>query len=66
MVVLKEFVCGGYQKKKKKKKKKPEYLRAKIYSGLKDVVHRIVLPSFGRGIVLPSSFTGGPRYMIHN
>ena len=39
-----------------------------MYSGLKDAVQwgDTTRASFGKGIVLPSSFTGGPRYMIHN
>ena len=48
--------------------KKKDYLRAEIYSGLKDAVQQgdTTQESFGKRIVLPSSFTGGPRYMIHN
>ena len=48
--------------------KKKDYLRAEIYSGLKDAVQQgdTTRASFGKRIVLPSSFTGGPRYMIHN
>ena len=55
------------KKKRKKKKKKRDYLRAEIYSSLKDAVQRrdTTRASFGKGIVLPFSFTGGPRYMIH-
>ena len=48
-------------------KKKHGYLRAEIYSGLKDaVLQDITRASIGKRIVLPSSFTGGPRYMIQN
>ena len=60
-VVLKEFVLRWIQKKQ-------DYLRAEIYSGLKDTVLRgdTTRASIGKRIVLPSSFTGGPRYMIQN
>ena len=60
-VVLKEFVLRWIQKKQ-------DYLRAEIYSGLKDTVLRgdTTRASIGKQIVLPSSFTGGPRYMIQN
>ena len=46
--------------------KKQDYLRAEIYCGLKDTVLRgdTTQASIGKRIVLPSSFTGGPRYMI--
>ncbi|XP_075665627.1 uncharacterized protein LOC142635332 [Castanea sativa] len=52
---------GGY-------KKKLDYLRAEIYSSLKDAVLQgdTTRASIGKRIVLPSSFTGGPRYMIQN
>nr|XP_023920302.1 uncharacterized protein LOC112031817 isoform X2 [Quercus suber]XP_023920309.1 uncharacterized protein LOC112031817 isoform X2 [Quercus suber]XP_023920315.1 uncharacterized protein LOC112031817 isoform X2 [Quercus suber]XP_023920320.1 uncharacterized protein LOC112031817 isoform X2 [Quercus suber] len=48
--------------------KKQDYLRAEIYSRLKDTVLRgdTTRASIGKWIVLPSSFTGGPRYMIQN
>uniref|UniRef100_A0A2N9HBP6 ATP-dependent DNA helicase n=1 Tax=Fagus sylvatica TaxID=28930 RepID=A0A2N9HBP6_FAGSY len=43
-------------------------LRIELYSGLKDAVMRgdTTPASTGKRIVLPSSFTGSPRYMIEN
>ncbi|KAK0595529.1 hypothetical protein LWI29_007547 [Acer saccharum] len=43
-------------------------LRAELYKGLKDVVLKgdLTPASTGKRIVLPSSFTGGPRYMAQN
>ena len=43
-------------------------LRSELYKGLKDVVLRgdTTPSSVGKRIVLPSSFTGGPRYMAQN
>lgn len=41
-------------------------LRADIYKGLREAVLRgeIVPTSTGKRVVLPSTFVGGPRYMI--
>ncbi|XP_077215969.1 uncharacterized protein LOC143850629 [Tasmannia lanceolata] len=43
-------------------------LRAELYKGFRDAVVRgdTTPSSVGRRIILPSSFTGGPRYMIQN
>jgi hypothetical protein len=43
-------------------------LRSELYSGLRDAVLRgdTSPASIGKRIVLPSSFTGSPRYMIEN
>lgn len=43
-------------------------LRCEVYKGLKDAVVRgdTTPSSIGKRIVLPSSFTGSPRYMIQN
>nr|CAD1817858.1 unnamed protein product [Ananas comosus var. bracteatus] len=43
-------------------------LRCEVYEGLKDAVVRgeTTPSSIGKRIVLPSSFTGSPRYMIQN
>ncbi|XP_077221932.1 uncharacterized protein LOC143855744 [Tasmannia lanceolata] len=43
-------------------------LRAELYKGLRDAVVRgdTTPASVGRRIVSPSSFTGGPRYMVQN
>lgn len=43
-------------------------LRAELYKGLKDAVLQgdITPASVEKRIVLPSSLTGGPRYMAHN
>lgn len=43
-------------------------LRAELYKGIKDAVLRgdTTPASVGKRIVLPSSFTGGPRYMAQN
>jgi hypothetical protein len=43
-------------------------LRTELYSGLRDAVMRgdTTPASIGKRIVLPSSFTGSPRYMIEN
>jgi len=43
-------------------------LRIELYSGLRDAVMRgdTTPASVGKRIVLPSSFTGSPRYMIEN
>ncbi|XP_077242429.1 uncharacterized protein LOC143882934 [Tasmannia lanceolata] len=43
-------------------------LRAELYKGLRDAVVRgdTTPASVGRRIVLPSSFTGGPRYLVQN
>ncbi|KZP22144.1 hypothetical protein FIBSPDRAFT_1018870, partial [Athelia psychrophila] len=42
-------------------------IRASLYSGLEDAVHaadrQIDLNELGRRFILPSSYTGGPRYM---
>ncbi|XP_072084486.1 uncharacterized protein [Arachis hypogaea] len=45
-----------------------EKLRYEMYKGVKEVVlNRETTPSScGKRIILPSSFTGGPRYMIQN
>ncbi|KAL0009762.1 hypothetical protein SO802_004870 [Lithocarpus litseifolius] len=49
-------------------KKNQEKLRIELYNGLKDTVMRgDTTPAFaGKRFVLPSSFTGSPRYMIEN
>lgn len=46
-------------------------LRVELYSGLVDVIHRMNTDSLcetanhiGKSLVLPSSFIGGPRYMV--
>ena len=46
-------------------------LRLELYSGLVDVIHRMNTESLsdtanniGKSLVLPSSFIGGPRYMV--
>lgn len=43
-------------------------LRAKLYSGLRDaiVARDTTATSLGKRTFLPSSFTGGPRYMAQN
>jgi hypothetical protein len=43
-------------------------LRTELYSGLRDAVMRgdTTPASIGKRIVLPSTFTGSPRYMIEN
>ena len=43
-------------------------LRSKLYGGLNDAVLRgdINPKSVGKRIILPSSFTGSPRYMAQN
>lgn len=43
-------------------------LRSELYKGLKDAVLQgdTTPASVGKRIVLPSSFTGGPRYMAQN
>ncbi|KAL0355673.1 UNVERIFIED_CONTAM: hypothetical protein Sradi_4014200 [Sesamum radiatum] len=43
-------------------------LRSELYKGLRDVVVRgdTTPGSVGKRFVLPSSFTGGPRYMVQN
>ena len=43
-------------------------LRSEVYFGIKDVVFRIdtTPSSIGKRVVLPSSFTRSPRYMIQN
>ncbi|XP_077252576.1 uncharacterized protein LOC143891975 [Tasmannia lanceolata] len=43
-------------------------LRADLYKGLRDAVVRgdTTPSSVGRRIILPSSFTGSPRYMVQN
>jgi hypothetical protein len=43
-------------------------LRIELYSGLRDAIMRgdTNPASIGKRIVLPSSFTGSPRYMIEN
>ena len=51
-------------------------LRIELYSGLVDMIHRLNIPRepesnfadnanhIGKSLVLPSSFIGGPRFMI--
>ncbi len=42
----------------------PETVRADSYRGVQDAaVSHADAATTGRGIVLPASFTGGPRYM---
>ena len=43
-------------------------LKSDIYKGLKDVIVAgdICVKTLGKRIVLPSSFTGSPRYMVQN
>ncbi|XP_020272659.1 uncharacterized protein LOC109847833 [Asparagus officinalis] len=43
-------------------------IRAELYCGIKDALHRgdTEGAQVGKRIVLPSSFTGGPRYMTQN
>jgi hypothetical protein len=49
-------------------RRKQRRLRIELYSGLKDAVMRgdTTPTSTGKRIVLPSNFTGSPRYMIEN
>ncbi|XP_050290504.1 uncharacterized protein LOC126728763 [Quercus robur] len=49
-------------------KENQDKLRIELYKGLKDVVMRgdTTPASSGKRFVLPSSFTGSPRYMIEN
>ncbi|XP_025625167.1 uncharacterized protein [Arachis hypogaea] len=47
---------------------KQRQFRAEIYKGLKDAIMNgeTEASSLGKRIVLPATFTGGPRYMIQN
>ena len=49
-------------------KNNQEKLRIELYNGLKDAIMRgdTTPASTGKRLILPSSFTGSPRYMIEN
>lgn len=49
-------------------KTRQNQLRVDLYRGLADKVVNVEIDavSTGRRVILPSSFTGGPRYMIES
>jgi hypothetical protein len=68
--LFQQFVVDSYtcveQSRLRYFRDKQKQLRSEVYHGLKDAVFRgdTTPASIGKRIVLPSSFTGGPRYMI--
>ncbi|KAI9114612.1 hypothetical protein K1719_014310 [Acacia pycnantha] len=70
--LLQQFIVDGYAMVESDRldyiKKHQKELRVDLYSGLSDAVTRGEMDplSTGRRVILPSSFTGGARYMIQN
>ncbi|KAI9126100.1 hypothetical protein K1719_003518 [Acacia pycnantha] len=70
--LLQQFIVDGYSIVESDKldyiRKHQNDLRVDLYSGLTDAVTRGETDpsSTGRRVILPSSFTGGARYMIQN
>ncbi|KAI9118137.1 hypothetical protein K1719_010469 [Acacia pycnantha] len=70
--LLQQFVVDGYSMVESDRldyiRKYQKELRVDLYSGLSDTVTRGETDpsSTGQRVILPSSFTGGARYMIQN
>ncbi|KAI9092213.1 hypothetical protein K1719_027713 [Acacia pycnantha] len=70
--LLQQFIVDGYSMVKSDRldyiRKHQKELRVDLYSGLTDALTRGETDpsSTGRRVILPSSFTGGARYMIQN
>ncbi|KAI9118834.1 hypothetical protein K1719_010279 [Acacia pycnantha] len=70
--LLQRFIVDGYSMVESDRlnyiRKHQKELRVDLYSGLSDAVTRGETDpsSMGRRVILPSSFTGGARYMIQN
>lgn len=49
-------------------KKNQKQLRVELYSGLRDALNQgdVTTDSIGRMTILPSTYTGGPRYRVQN
>lgn len=49
-------------------RKNQKQLRAELYNGLRDAINQgdVMTNSVGRMTILPSSYTGGPRYRVQN
>nr|XP_027192716.1 uncharacterized protein LOC113787761 [Cicer arietinum] len=49
-------------------RKNQKQVRAELYNGLRDVINQgdVMTNSVGRMTILPSSYTGGPRYRVQN
>lgn len=49
-------------------RKNQKQLRAELYNGLRDAINQgdVMAASVGRMTILPSTYTGGPRYRVQN
>ena len=70
--LFQQFIVDAYTAIKEERlrfiRKKQPQLRAELYKNVCDAVVRgdTSCKSLGKRIVLPATFTGGPRYMIQN